>query len=79
MRKLTDDEIHKLSHRKNVQGKLATEFLRSVSRFNGRMSALMEMEYQMRVQKWNDYTLSAVREGIYLSDEYKQKKELIRR
>lgn len=63
MRKLTTEEIHKLTSRKNVKRIAVENFLFSAP-LDSHMANCMNLDMDARLYKWNSQTVKAIRDGL---------------
>jgi hypothetical protein len=70
MRTLTIEEIRELANRKNVRKIAVENFLMSLGGQTS-MDALLNLEMDARLYKWNNETMVAIHDGILLADRSK--------
>ena len=71
LRSLTSEEVETLMNKKGVDKEIVEGFLRNVHHEKFLNHALSSLTFSMRMNKWDDFTVDAIRDGIYLADRSK--------
>lgn len=68
MRKLTIQEINDLVNRPGVKSVAVENFLLTVTENKSIVAALLNLEKDRRLYRWNEETVNVIQEGILLAE-----------